>query len=191
MAEWLIEILGLPAEALKAIGIEKGVTMHTLPIAGALATPAEIAALRQRDDVVSIYYNAPLRFFNKEQREMSGAARVVLAVPVAPPGWEERMAGVADEHVAVTTPSGFQAVGQVYDDFSPTSDEEVVDGLSLLLPLEPADRQELLEMDSPVERALRLITHLRMQRVAALPLVGCATCSGDVPHRLTNANRGL
>ncbi|MFH2078271.1 MAG: S8 family serine peptidase, partial [Pseudomonadota bacterium] len=64
-------------QALKALGIEKGVTMHTLPIAGALATPAEIAALRQRDDVVSIYYNAPLRFFNKEQREVSGAAQVV------------------------------------------------------------------------------------------------------------------
>ena len=64
-------------QALKALGIEKGVTMHTLPIAGALATPAEIAALRQRDDVVSIYHNAPLRFFNKEQREVSGAAQVV------------------------------------------------------------------------------------------------------------------
>lgn len=63
--------------ALEAIGIEKGVTMHTLPIAGALATPVEIEALRRRDDVVSIYANAPLRFFNKEQREISGAARVV------------------------------------------------------------------------------------------------------------------
>jgi serine protease AprX len=64
-------------EALKSIGIEKGVTMRTLPIAGALATPAEIRALAQRDDVASIYWNAPLRFFNKEQREISGAARAV------------------------------------------------------------------------------------------------------------------
>lgn len=64
-------------QALEALGIEKGVTMRTLPIAGALATPGEIAALRQRDDVASIYFNAPLRFMNKEQREMSGAARVV------------------------------------------------------------------------------------------------------------------
>jgi serine protease AprX len=63
--------------ALEAIGIEKGVTMRTLPIAGALATPAEIRALAQRDDVASIYWNAPLRYFNKEQREMSGAARTV------------------------------------------------------------------------------------------------------------------
>ena len=39
-------------------------------------------------------------------------------------------------------------------------DEEVVDGLSLVLPLEPADRQELLEADGPLERALRPIRHL-------------------------------
>jgi serine protease AprX len=63
--------------ALQALGIDKGVTMRSLPIAGAVATPAEIRALAQRDDVVSIYWNAPLRFFNKEQRQMSGAARVV------------------------------------------------------------------------------------------------------------------
>ncbi|HZH43815.1 MAG TPA: S8 family serine peptidase [Lysobacter sp.] len=63
--------------ALSAIGIEKGVTMRTLPVAGALATPAEIRALAQRDDVVSIYWNAPLRYFNKEAREISSAARTV------------------------------------------------------------------------------------------------------------------
>ncbi|MFD0739491.1 S8 family serine peptidase [Lysobacter koreensis] len=62
---------------LKSLGIEKGRVMHTLPIAGALATPAEIRALALRDDVASIYFNAPLRYFNKEQREMSGAARAV------------------------------------------------------------------------------------------------------------------
>jgi serine protease AprX len=62
---------------LKSLGIEKGVTMRTLPIAGALATPAEIRALAQRDDVASIYWNAPLRYMNKEAREISGAARTV------------------------------------------------------------------------------------------------------------------
>ncbi|ALN78341.1 S8 family peptidase [Lysobacter antibioticus] len=63
--------------ALRALGIDLGVTMRTLPIAGALATPAEIRALAQRDDVASIYWNAPLRYFNKEAREITGAARVV------------------------------------------------------------------------------------------------------------------
>ena len=62
---------------LRQLGIDRGVRMHTLPIAGALATPDEIRALAARNDVASIYFNAPLRFFNKEQREISGAARVV------------------------------------------------------------------------------------------------------------------
>ncbi len=40
---------------------------------------------------------------------------------------------------------------------SDVADEEVVDGFSAVLPIEPAQRQELLEADGPVERALRLI----------------------------------
>ncbi|HEX5365655.1 MAG TPA: phosphoribosyltransferase family protein, partial [Acidimicrobiales bacterium] len=55
-----------------------------------------------------------------------GAARVVLAVPVAPPEWTERLAGVADEYVCVATPEPFSAIGQFYANFSQTSDEEVV-----------------------------------------------------------------
>lgn len=55
-----------------------------------------------------------------------GAARVVLAVPVAPQGWQKRIGEDADELVAVATPAGFMAIGQFYDDFSQTSDEEVV-----------------------------------------------------------------
>ncbi len=64
-------------QALQALGIDKGVTMRTLPIAGVLATKAEIAALAERSDVASIWFNAPLRYMNKEARQMSGAARVV------------------------------------------------------------------------------------------------------------------
>ena len=41
------------------------------------------------------------------------------------------------------------------------SDEEVVDGLSAVLRMEPAERQELLETEGPIERALRLIRLLR------------------------------
>ena len=55
-----------------------------------------------------------------------GAARVVLAVPVAPPGWEERFRGEADELVCVSTPAWFGAIGQFYADFSPTTDAEVI-----------------------------------------------------------------
>ena len=47
-------------------------------------------------------------------------------------------------------------------------DAAVVDGLSLVLPLAPSDRQTLLEADGPLERALRLIE--RLAKGAALPL---------------------
>jgi putative phosphoribosyl transferase len=55
-----------------------------------------------------------------------GAARVVLAVPVAPPGWEAQLGADADEFVCLETPEPFFAVGQFYADFSQTSDEEVI-----------------------------------------------------------------
>ena len=55
-----------------------------------------------------------------------GAARVVLAVPVAPRGWEARIAGAADELVCVDTPVDFFAIGEFYADFSQVTDDEVI-----------------------------------------------------------------
>ena len=55
-----------------------------------------------------------------------GAARVVLAVPVAPTEWTSRLAGEADALVAVETDADFTAVGSYYDDFGQTSDDEVL-----------------------------------------------------------------
>lgn len=54
-----------------------------------------------------------------------GAARVVVAVPVAPPGWEAGFAGVADELVAVWTPERLWAIGGAYGDFHQVGDDEV------------------------------------------------------------------
>ncbi|KIQ64651.1 phosphoribosyl transferase [Kitasatospora griseola] len=55
-----------------------------------------------------------------------GAARVVLAVPVAPSGWSGGLADVADELVALSTPEAFFGIGQFYEDFAQTTDAEVV-----------------------------------------------------------------
>jgi putative phosphoribosyl transferase len=55
-----------------------------------------------------------------------GAARVVLAVPVAPRAAIPGLSSVADEVVCLETPDRFMAIGQWYSDFSQTSDEEVV-----------------------------------------------------------------
>ncbi|MEW1675128.1 alpha/beta family hydrolase [Streptomyces noursei] len=59
-----------------------------------------------------------------------GAARVVLAVPVAPPDAAARLRTAADEFVCLSTPYAFSAVGEWYRDFSQTSDDEVIALLS-------------------------------------------------------------
>ena len=55
-----------------------------------------------------------------------GAVRVILAVPVAPPDWIDRLASDADEFACVDTPEPFFGVGQFYADFSQTTDDEVI-----------------------------------------------------------------
>jgi predicted phosphoribosyltransferase len=56
-----------------------------------------------------------------------GAARVVLAVPVAPRATVSALQAECDDVVAMASPEQFYAVGEWYDDFSPTSDMEVVE----------------------------------------------------------------
>jgi putative phosphoribosyl transferase len=56
-----------------------------------------------------------------------GAARVILAVPVAPREAVARLSREADEVVSLATPEPFFAVGQWYESFPQTSDREVVD----------------------------------------------------------------
>jgi len=51
---------------------------------------------------------------------------LVMAVPVAPASAPEEFRNEADRLVVLATPEPFRAVGCFYDDFSPTSDEEVV-----------------------------------------------------------------
>jgi putative phosphoribosyl transferase len=56
-----------------------------------------------------------------------GAARVVVAIPVAPPESVIDLAKDADEVVCLATPRPFFAIGEWYADFSQTPDDEVVD----------------------------------------------------------------
>lgn len=53
------------------------------------------------------------------------AAQVVVAVPVGPPSACRQLSDEADEVVCATMPPGFEAVGQVYDDFHQVTDDEV------------------------------------------------------------------
>ncbi|MFI5398045.1 MAG: phosphoribosyltransferase [Candidatus Binatia bacterium] len=53
--------------------------------------------------------------------------RLVLAVPVAPPETIESLRPEVDDLVCLSMPPFFQAVGQFYEDFRQTSDDEVVE----------------------------------------------------------------
>jgi putative phosphoribosyl transferase len=66
------------------------------------------------------------------------AARVVVAVPIAPPETCDAFRDVVDDIVCARTPEPFYAVGLWYEDFSQTTDDEV---------------RELLERSAPVAGA--------------------------------------
>ena len=61
----------------------------------------------------------------------TGAAKIVVAVPVGPPDTCQEIAREADEAICLSTPPFFQAVGQYYENFSQTSDEDVRELLTL------------------------------------------------------------
>jgi predicted phosphoribosyltransferase len=61
-----------------------------------------------------------------EALRVGGAARVTVAVPVAPADTLAELEQLADEVVCASVPQPFWAVGQAYVDFNQTSDDEVV-----------------------------------------------------------------
>ena len=115
-----------------------------------------------------------------------GASTVILAAPVAPPGWSPRPGEDADELVCVERPHGFMAIGQFYDDFTQTSDAEVVACLETARhamshnPGPPADR----DITIPIESA-QLSGHLTVPAHSS-GLVIFAHGSGSSRHSPRN-----
>jgi putative phosphoribosyl transferase len=63
--------------------------------------------------------------------EQAGAAHVIVAVPVGPPETCAELEALADEVVCLRRPARFMAVGQWYEEFGQTSDDEVRELLDL------------------------------------------------------------
>lgn len=63
-----------------------------------------------------------------------GAAKIIVAVPVAPLETAEKFSKLADEWVCPYTPEMFYAVGQFYEDFRQTEDDEVEQILNEFIP---------------------------------------------------------
>ncbi len=126
----------------------------------------------------------------------AGAARVVLAVPVAPPGWEHSFRGEADELVTLATPGDFFAIGQFYRDFSQVPDDDVTAYLDRAArrahQAEPAGHADPVRRGADVDEevraqagALRLGGHLVVPKQAAA-LVVFAHGSGSSRHSPRN-----
>jgi putative phosphoribosyl transferase len=151
----IVRKLGVPFQpelAMGAIGEDGVVVINTGVIRAAGISAAELAAVRSREqrrvaaraaryrarrpreplaDRVAVVVDDGLATGSTARAACQvarahGAARVVLAVPVAPPGWERGFRGEADELVCVGIPARFGAIGQFYADFSQTTDDEVI-----------------------------------------------------------------
>ncbi|MDQ3510767.1 MAG: S8 family serine peptidase [Pseudomonadota bacterium] len=62
-------------QRLAALGL-KGLSLRSLPIAGALATPGQVQSLLEMSDVRSVWLNAPLDLENREATALTGVDRL-------------------------------------------------------------------------------------------------------------------
>ncbi len=85
-----------------------------------------------------------------------GAARVILAVPVAPPGSDVRLAAEFDEVICLEQPHGFFGIGQFYVDFGQLDDQRVVDLLAAGRELVTAAEPVTADDPPPLKRAVEI-----------------------------------
>ncbi len=151
----IVRKLGLPSQpelAMGALGEDGGAVLNDDVVRAVRVTPSEISMVKQRESAELMRRSTMYRQ-GRDRIPLAGrialiiddgvatgstaraacriaraegADQVILAVPVAPEGWTERMAGTADTLISVTTPAHFVSVGQFYDRFDQTSDREVV-----------------------------------------------------------------
>lgn len=86
------------------------------------ATPIEGRPIIVVDDGIAT--GASMRAALKAVRARK-PAKVIVAVPVSPSDARQRLQDVCDEFVSVLSPADFQAVGQFYEHFDQTTDDEV------------------------------------------------------------------
>ncbi|ALJ00536.1 S8 family serine peptidase [Rufibacter tibetensis] len=63
-------------QLLQSLGLTKGITYRNLPIAGVIATQAQVDALAQSPYVRSIFLNKKLSFFNNDGNNLTGVHRL-------------------------------------------------------------------------------------------------------------------
>lgn len=125
LSEQAVQALGLSGEALKQLLArgERELLQRLLRYRG----ECEPVSLRGRtailvDDGLATGSSALAAVESLRRR---GAARVILAVPVAAPQAVRMLSRSADEVLCVEAPTSLWAVGYWYEDFRPTRDEDI------------------------------------------------------------------
>ncbi|MFT4416300.1 S8 family serine peptidase [Fredinandcohnia humi] len=63
-------------DLLEQLGIDKGLAMKSLPMAGVIATKEQLQQLAQSEEVYSIYLNRKLEYYNADSTEITGVDKV-------------------------------------------------------------------------------------------------------------------
>jgi putative phosphoribosyl transferase len=145
----LIASIGLaPADLQDIIGAERAELARRVARyrGGRPAEPVEGRTVIVVDDGLATGASARAAIAVLRRR---GAHRSILAVPVAPPDTVMALSGVADQVVALATPRAFLAIGQFYDDFTQTSDQDIT---RLLATPEAAPLRNAAEADDDPAR---------------------------------------
>ncbi|MBH0229205.1 S8 family serine peptidase [Halobacillus yeomjeoni] len=64
------------AEVLETVGVDTGLTLESLPMAGVLASKEQIEALSSNEEVRSIYLNEKLEYFNSDATALTGVDKL-------------------------------------------------------------------------------------------------------------------
>jgi putative phosphoribosyl transferase len=123
--EKIIYQLGIPDEVIAAVAEQESEELHRREDAYRGDEPppeiqGKIVTLVDDGIATGSTMRAALQALHRQQPR-----RVIIAVPVAPFSTCGELEGLADELVVLTAPHDFYAVGEAYEEFSQTSDEEV------------------------------------------------------------------
>ncbi|HET8976277.1 MAG TPA: phosphoribosyltransferase family protein [Solirubrobacterales bacterium] len=123
-----------------------------------------------------------------------GAGRVILAVPVAPPGTAGRLGDEFDEVICLEEPHGFFGIGQFYVSFGQLGDQDVIDLLSAAQAPAAAGGSDAGDPPAVEERAVEieagpdLVLHGDL-RMPAAPAGLVIFAHGSGSSRLSPRNR--